>query len=122
MRVVKFMFVACMALLFTGCAANMPLTKDVKSIDVSQKSIALVSVKISNQNEPKYQPGLMYAFFFPDGKDGEKTHVAIKTTPIKSEENKFNEYLLSFSLKPGTYNFAAIGRFKLQVHHFGPLA
>lgn len=92
----------------SGCAANMPLRTNQETIDVSKKSIALISVKVANKYKPSYQPGMMYAFFFPEGEGGEKTHIDIKTDPVSSVEDEYNEYILNFGLKPGTYNFAAI--------------
>jgi stage V sporulation protein SpoVS len=97
-----------MLFVLAGCAANMPLTANQDTLDLSNESIALVSVKVANQYKSSYQPGMMYAFFFPEGEDGEKTHIDIKTDPVVSEDYKYNEYILNFSLKPGTYNFAAI--------------
>jgi hypothetical protein len=97
-----------MLFVLAGCAANMPLTANQDTLDLSNESIALVSVKVANQYKSSYQPGMMYAFFFPEGEDGEKTHIDIKTDPVVSEDDKYNEYILNFSLKPGTYNFAAI--------------
>jgi hypothetical protein len=97
-----------MLFVLAGCAANMPLTANQDTIDLSNESIALVSVKVANKYKPSYQPGMLYAFFFPEGEDGKKTHIDIKTDPVVSEEDRYNEYILNFSLKPGTYNFAAI--------------
>ncbi len=108
MRTVMHLLFGGMLFVLAGCAANMPLSTNQETIDVSKKSIALVSVKVANKYKPSYQPGMMYAFFFPEGEEGEKTHIDIKTDPVASVEDEYNEYLLNFSLKPGTYNFAAI--------------
>ena len=108
MRLIKYFVLMCVVFFMTGCAANMPLSKSQDKVDLSSESIALISVKVSNQNKPTYQPTMLYAFFSPEGTNGEKTHISIKTDPIKKEEDKYNEYILSFSLKPGTYNFSAI--------------
>lgn len=108
MRIIRFFAVLGLGVFMTGCAANMAFVKGQDSVDLSDKSIALVSVKISNQNKPDFQPSLLYAFFFADSQGAEKTHIDVKGEPYKSEINQYNEYLLSFSLKPGTYNFSAI--------------
>jgi len=108
MKLSKGLLLLCVAFFMGGCAANMPLSKGQESVSLSSESIALVSVKISNQNKPEYQPSLLYAFFFPESEGAKKTHISINTDPIRSEKNQFNEYLLSFSLKPGTYNFSQI--------------
>ena len=108
MRFINCFALMCVAFFMSGCAANMPLSIGQEKVDVSIESIALVSVKVSNQNKPEYQPSMLYAFFFPERGNGENTHISIKTDPIEQEEDKYNEYILSFSLKPGTYNFIAI--------------
>jgi len=97
-----------MMLMFSGCAANMALTKGQEQVDLSEKSIVLASIRISNQNKPGYQPSLLYAFFFANSSDAEKTHIDLKIEPFKSEKDQYNEYLMSFSLKPGKYNFSQI--------------
>lgn len=97
-----------MMFMFSGCAANMALTKGQDKIDLSEKSIALASIRISNQNKPGYQPNLVYAFFFANSSNAEKTHIDLKIEPFKSEKDQYNEYLMSFPLKPGKYNFASI--------------
>jgi hypothetical protein len=80
----------------TGCANNMALKKGQDSIDLSGGSIALLTVKISNQNKPDYQPFPFMVFIEGTG--------AVKFDedgPHKSENNRYNEYLLTFNLKPG---------------------
>ena len=101
---------------FSGCAANMALTKGQEQVDLSIKSIALASIKISNQNKLGYQPNLLYAFFFANSSDAEKTHIDLKIDPFRSEKDQYNEYLMSFSLKPGKYNFSQIwGNYKIPM-------
>jgi hypothetical protein len=105
-----------MMFVFSGCAANMALTKGQEQVDLSEKSIALASIRISNQNKPGYQPSLLYAFFFANSSDAEKTHVDLKIDPFKSEKDQYNEYLMSFTLKPGKYNFSQIwGNYKIPM-------
>ena len=101
---------------FTGCAANMALSKGQEQVDLSEKSIALASIRISNQNKPGYQPDLLYAFFYANSVEAEKTHIDLKIKPFKSEKDKYNEYLMSFSLKPGKYKFSQIwGNYKVPM-------
>ncbi|HEY3307169.1 MAG TPA: hypothetical protein VGJ93_01825 [Desulfuromonadaceae bacterium] len=105
-----------MMFMFSGCAANMALTKGQENVDLTEKSIALASIRISNQNKPGYQPSLLYAFFFANSSNAEKTHIDLKIEPLKSEKDQYNEYLMSFSLKPGKYNFSQIwGNYKIPV-------
>jgi hypothetical protein len=105
-----------MVFMVAGCASNMALTKGQEQIDVSKQSIALASIKISNQNKPGYQPSLLYAFFLADSSDSEKTHIDLKIEPFRIEKDQYNEYLMSFYLKPGKYNFSQIwGDYKIPL-------
>lgn len=115
-RIANWMMSVVMMFMFSGCAANMALTKGQENADLSEKSIALASIRISNQNKPDYQPSLLYAFFFANSPDAEKTHIDLKIDPLKSEKDQYNEYLMSFSLKPGKYNFSQIwGNYKIPL-------
>lgn len=94
-----------------GCAHDMALIKGQESINPS-KSIALLSVKISNTNHPSYQLDLGGAFVCPQslGCIAESwLHKA--ESPYKSQKDSFNEYLLSFELEPGKYNVHAISTY-----------
>jgi hypothetical protein len=52
----RLLFILCLLFFMTGCAGHqMALTKGQSSIDVTKKSLALLSVKISNQYKPNYQ-------------------------------------------------------------------
>jgi hypothetical protein len=95
-----------------GCAHNMALNKGQNTIELSGKSVALLSVKISNQNKPGYQLDLGVFTICPE-------HETCYTVPYmhkaenayKSEKDKYNEYLLSFDLESGTHNiyFLSVG-------------
>jgi hypothetical protein len=99
----------------TGCAGHkMALTRGQTDIDVTKNSIALLSVKISNQYKPNYQLDIMGALICPQsercGHGSRKSFHTIESSyKIKSVENSFNEYLLSFELESGAYNFHSIG-------------
>jgi len=97
----------CFALALSGCAGHkMALTKGQSGIDVSKKSLALLSVKIANQNKPKYQLTLVGAVICPQGETCSRPlpYMHKADGPYKSAEESFNEYLLSFELPPGTYH------------------
>ena len=96
----KCLSVLCVAFAFFGCAHNMPLAKGQTSIDLSKHTIALLSVKVSNQHKPEYQPNHLLMFF------AGSTH---KVDDIyKSEKNGFNEFLVNLDLKPGNNRFKKI--------------
>ena len=111
----RLLFILCLLFVMTGCAGHqMALTKGQSNIDVTKKSLALLSVKISNQCKPKYQLDIMGALICPQsercGHGSVKNFHKIKSPyRIKSVENSFNEYLLSFELESGTYNFHSMG-------------
>jgi len=111
----RYLFVVCLALFMAGCAGHqMALTKGQSSIDVTKKSLALLSVKISNQYKPKYQLDIIGALICPQsetcGHGSFKNFHKIKSHyRIKSVEDSFNEYLLSFELERGTYNVHSMG-------------
>jgi hypothetical protein len=111
----RLLFVLCLFFAVAGCSGHqMALTKGQPSIDVAKKSIALLSVKISNQHKPNYQLDIMGALICPQSErcgHGSVKHFHKIQIPyrIKSVENSFNEYLLSFELESGTHNFHSIG-------------
>jgi hypothetical protein len=110
----RFLLLFCVIFAMTGCGHNMALTKGQTSIDVTKSSIALLSVKISNQNKPDYQLDVMGALVCPQpGRCGHGSvssyYKANSANRIHSVENSFNEYLLSFELESGSYNFHSIG-------------
>jgi hypothetical protein len=110
----RLFIILCLFFVITGCGYNMALTKGQTDIDVTKKSIALLSVKISNQCSPKYQLDIMGSLICPDSercghgsvKYFRKTNSSYR---INSVENSFNEYLLSYELESGSYNFHSIG-------------
>lgn len=110
-KIIVSTLVSIILLSLSGCAPGMALIKGQERIDVSQKSIALVSVKISNKNKPNFQPTLQMAWVAAISEGAERGKVFMFSppgTPYTSKDNQYNEYLLSFQLKPGTYRFCSI--------------
>jgi hypothetical protein len=108
----KYLIIFCFAFMVFGCAGhNMALTKGQSSIDLSKKSIALLSVKVSNQHKPSCQLDLTGVKICPQSETCSRPlpyfHKA--ESPYKSEIDRFNEFLLSFGLESGTYNLQWIG-------------
>jgi hypothetical protein len=83
----------------------MALTKGQKSIDVSKKSIALLSAKVSNQHHPKF-PLSLVGCYINTGTDNNRY---MTNEAFKREEDGFKEYWLSFELDPGINTFEKIG-------------
>jgi hypothetical protein len=93
----------------SGCAGNkMALTKGQSDIDLTKKSIALLSVRISNQYKPSRQLELLSVVICPQSETNCKhdlpSHYESPYKPYKKEKNHFNEYLLNYELESDTYN------------------
>ena len=108
MYIFKTLLCLWLALLISGCAQNMALTKEQSSLDLSEKSIALLSVRVSNRNKPSFQPEIKNALIVP--KDGitNTSYLFMVGNPYK-ETDDYKDYLLSFSLEPGMHHFRWIG-------------
>lgn len=96
------------SLIMNGCGADMALNKGQEKLDLSAQSVVLATVRISNQYRPDFQPELLLARFDANSKYAEGATFSLQDGLHKSEEKKYNEYLLSFGLKPGSYNFSKI--------------
>jgi hypothetical protein len=86
----------------------MTIPKDQSDIDLTNKSIALLSVRISNQYKPSRQLELLSLFICPQSEPSCKRDLPSDPgspyKPNKREKNSFNEYWLSYELESGTYN------------------
>ena len=104
----RFLIIFCLVFLMSGCAGNMALTKGQTEIDLSSKSIALLTVKISNQNKPSRQVNLNNIIICPESvmncRKDISTYPGGPYKIYKKEKDFFNEYLLSFALESGRYN------------------
>ncbi|MEN6320409.1 MAG: hypothetical protein ABFD82_16860 [Syntrophaceae bacterium] len=108
----RLFVILCLVFAMTGCAGHkMALTKGQTNIDVTKKSIALLSVKVSNQHKPSCQLELTGVKICPQSETCSRPlpyfHKA--ESPYKSEIDRFNEFLLSFGLESGRYNLQWIG-------------
>jgi hypothetical protein len=95
----------------SGCAAHhMALSDGQSDIDVTKKSIALLSVKTSNQVKAKFQFDLVGAIICPQSEpcSNPRPYLHKANDPVRSEKNSFNEYLLSFELAPGKYTIKSL--------------
>jgi|GEM_PF-927379 len=105
----RFLLIFCLVLTMSGCAGKkMALTKDQSDIDLTNKSIALLSVRISNQYKPSRQLELQSVIICPQSepncKNDLSSHPGKPYKPYKREKDYFNEYLLKYELESGTYN------------------
>ena len=105
----RFLLVFCLVLTMSGCADNkMAITKGKSDINLTKKSIALLSVRISNQYKPNRQIELQNVIICPQSEPNCKydlpSHFESPYKSYKKEKNHFNEYLLSYELESDTYN------------------
>jgi len=105
----RFLLIFCLVFTMCGCAGNkMALTKGQSDIDLTKKSIALLSVRISNQYKPSRQLELLSVFICPQSEPNCKHDLPSNPEspykPYKREKDYFNEYLLMYELESGTYN------------------
>jgi len=92
-------------LLAGGCATvkDPALSGDVSSVDTSKESIGFFTIKVSNSKNKSYQPNVKMVFIWED-KTGDRERYSFKVSEAySSKENEFNEYVVSFQLKPGKY-------------------
>jgi hypothetical protein len=109
----RFLIIFCLVFAMSGCGGNkMALTKGKSDVDLTKKSIALLSVRISNQYKPKRQLELLNVVFCPQSEPNCKQDLLSTPgspyKPYKKEKKRFNEYLLKYELESGTYNIDSL--------------
>lgn len=124
-----YLTILCAIILISGgCATIKPpaLTSKTKAIDVTNESIALLTVKVANKYKTSYQPNIKYVFVWSaSDKDREKYSFSVDEK-YKEVKDAYNEYLISFQLPEGTYNlrelyaqsgiFPVIGTFPVPLY------
>lgn len=103
--------VLCIAICLGGCAAhNMALTKGQSEVDLSRKSIVLLSVQTSNQLASSFQIDLVGAIVCPESEtcSNPRPYLHKANSPYKRGKDRFNAYLLSLELAPGTYTLQSL--------------
>ena len=86
-----------------GCGQKMALTPKTKSIDLSKKSIVLMTTKLANTNVPGHQPTLGYVYVGPCEKGKGKKYNFAADAPYIVKKKQYNEHLVSMALPPGDY-------------------
>lgn len=93
----------------TGCGGlSTALVKGQDKLDMGENGVVLASVRIANQNKPGYQPKIKLAFVQQLAPENGRLAFKVTDGPYKSAEDQYNEYLLSFSLKPGQYSLSGL--------------
>jgi len=118
----------CLLLLLLGffvssCATTMPLNKDISQLDIAEESIAIMSLKMSNQYITSYQP---YVVQIEVAQIDETNGNKFKVEELYNEvADTFNEYLVSFQLPPGSYKIGEVrgwsGIFPVMGHFEFPM-
>jgi len=109
------------AFMFVGCATvkHTALNQNVKSIDISQESIAIFTVKVANKYKPRYQPKIIQCIVKNNDTGKGEKYLFIVDGEYKGIENEYNEHLISFQLPPGRYKLEEfVARWK-NVHVTG---
>jgi hypothetical protein len=109
---VRLLLIFCILFFMMGCAAHkMALTKGQSDIDLRKKSIALVTVKTSNEYNPKRQIELIGLIICPESEpcSNPRPFLYKANSAFRSEQERFNEYLVSVELEPGIYNINSAG-------------
>lgn len=89
-------------ILCSGCANPMALNKSDKKLDLSKNSIAIMSVKVSNENVPSCQPSVYVISLGRLKKFNDYKYFKVKSVFAK-EKDKYNEYLISIAMPAGQY-------------------
>ena len=113
-RVAGLMMVGLFAVLaLSGCGGlNMALTKDQAALDMGDNGVVLATVRISNQYKTGYQPEIILAHVRQSAPGAESFNFKVKDDPFNEVKDQYNDYLLSFNLKPGEYTLSDLwGRY-----------
>ena len=81
----------------TGCIRGMTLKKNKTTLNTSKKSIALMTIRTSNQVKQQYQLPLRYIYV--KTYEGKKLNFEV-TRSFNHVKDQFHEYLVSLALPP----------------------
>ena len=85
----------------TGCLGSMALKKNKTTLDISKKSIALMTIRSANEVKPKYQ--LRVDLIHVESGESKKSKRYELRIPYKYVKHQFHEYLVSIALPPGKH-------------------
>lgn len=126
-----YLIISLLALgLMTGCAGSkkMDLTKETKSLNLSEKSIVLLSAHIENQNAKSFQPNAWRVFVEAQNPDAKEKHLTfwVDGDAKVASGDSGNDYMFRLSLVPGKYilrgvygqsgNLLVFGNFFMPLH------
>ena len=83
----------------SGCKNPMALNKKLRSVDLSKNSIALFTLRTSNEFKPSFTPNVDW--FEIINASSKKYRKFFKVDKAHAKSSKFNEYLVSVDVEPG---------------------
>jgi hypothetical protein len=98
MPMIKLLVLLCVAVMLSGCASGMALQKNKNSLELSGQSIALMTVRIYNENKPECQPSLTELHV--DGPTP-TTFQLYRDDVVRKGNPPYAEYYVSLALTPG---------------------
>jgi len=99
-----------------GMGMDMALVRGQEKLGVGDNGLVITTVRIANKNKPGFQPTISKTFIMQESPTRKLLEFDVKDDPFKSVENEYNEYLFSFSLKPGNYDlFHILGSYQLPI-------
>ncbi len=84
----------------------MALSEKTGALDIAQESVALMTLKMSNQYKPGFQPYVSYVAVHTIG--GGPRYSFKAGRPYLEAKREFNAYLISMRLPAGNYRLVAI--------------
>jgi len=98
---------------FSSCATVKPMALNQKTtgLQMIQESIAIMTVKTSNQHRPQFQPDVWYVSVWSRDEKTPTKHMFRVDSPCNKNEKAFNEYLISMQLPPGQYKLRELAGF-----------
>jgi len=96
-----------LSIMMSGCASvsQMALKKDSGPLDLSKKSIAVFTLRTSNQYKPAFQPNVRQVEITA-GSTGKEQGFRVGRAHAKSRD--FYEYLVSVDLEPGVHTLRRV--------------
>lgn len=95
-------------MLLGGCGGqSMALQRQKTSLDTSKKSIALFTLRVSNQFKPTHQAKAFTLFVVPVGDPRKSTEFCLDVSYQRAAE-QYYEYLVSIDMEPGAYRIGNV--------------
>jgi len=106
----------------------MALNDQTSTVDLTEESLALMTVRTSNPYRPTYQPGIVSVHIDRESTKGRQSYIfsvpsrwQLRHRPDYEVKNQYMEYLISLSLPPGKYVLTKISGYggRMAPVHYG---